>query len=129
MPRIVRNFWFTANVAGKQAEIASGPKSATGGLSLNLYQRDNGEVKDIFHISCQAHADGYLETIGYAFGKRLISIATMRDAAKFAKAIGKPKEIINSLALKSFHDFILNSSELTIEQMKDLFDKALASKL
>jgi hypothetical protein len=44
MPRNVRNFWLELNVDGSKSRVETGPRSANGGFSLTIYQRDSGSI-------------------------------------------------------------------------------------
>jgi len=47
LPRNVRNFWATIDVDGRSSRVAVGPRSKTGGFSLNIKMRDEGSVSDL----------------------------------------------------------------------------------
>ena len=60
MPRAVRNFWVAGEVDGRRTRIGGGPRARDGGVSLTLYQRDDGEVSVALKVHCLACADGTL---------------------------------------------------------------------
>jgi len=60
MPRVVRNFWVAGEVDGRRTRIGGGPRARDGGVSLTLYQRDNGEVAVALKVHCMACTDGTL---------------------------------------------------------------------
>jgi hypothetical protein len=51
MPRNVRNFWIEIEVDGRKERIACGPKSASGGFTMKLLMRNEGEVMHVANIS------------------------------------------------------------------------------
>lgn len=58
MPRSVRNFWIDTSVDGRQTDIATGPRNKSGGFSINISQRDNGQVTTPLTIEGTARSDG-----------------------------------------------------------------------
>ena len=60
MPRIVRNFWLSADVDGRRSRVTGGPRARDGGITLRLYQRSNGEVRTALRVYCLASSDGTL---------------------------------------------------------------------
>ena len=54
----VRNFWATMNVDGKK-QISTGPESKDGGMTINLFVRDEGESRHVVTLECSAE-DGEL---------------------------------------------------------------------
>lgn len=58
MPRNVRNFWIDANIDGRQESLSGGPASKTGGFTLNIRMRDNGEVSHVVRIWGMANDEG-----------------------------------------------------------------------
>lgn len=60
MPRIVRNFWLSADVDGRKSRITGGPRGRDGGVTLRIYQRSGGEVKAALTVRCHACRDGTL---------------------------------------------------------------------
>ena len=52
----IRNFWVEADIDGRQTTLAGGPLSKHGGLTLHLYQRDNGEISGVVTIVCRESA-------------------------------------------------------------------------
>ena len=60
MPKVVRNFWVAGEVDGRRSRIAGGPRARDGGISLTLYQRDDGEVATALKVYCVACSDGTL---------------------------------------------------------------------
>lgn len=50
MPRNVRNWWIEARCDGRQEPVAFGPKSAGGGFSMTVYQRNMGEVEKALEL-------------------------------------------------------------------------------
>lgn len=60
MPRNVRNFWIEAEVDGRRTTIAAGPVSKTGGITIRLKMRHNGEIFHAMVVSGMAHPSGKL---------------------------------------------------------------------
>jgi hypothetical protein len=56
----VRNFWLEAHVDGRKTPIGTGPVSRDGGMFLELYIRDEGDIKQACRIACQSTRDGKL---------------------------------------------------------------------
>ena len=52
MPRNVRNFWLNAEVDGRATDIATGPRRKDGGMYLNLYVRNEGDIERLLTIEC-----------------------------------------------------------------------------
>ena len=84
-PRVVRNFWLSADVDGRQSRITGGPRARDGGVSLTLYQRSNGSVATALTVLCRASCDGTLSievepALPYRFSRtdRTIKIETKR---------------------------------------------------
>lgn len=48
----VRNFWATVNVDGYKTEMAGGPKSKEGGLTVEVKQRDEGAKVTAVKVRC-----------------------------------------------------------------------------
>ena len=44
MPRNVRNFWLTLDVDGSKKQVATGPRSRTGGFDLTVAIREDGSI-------------------------------------------------------------------------------------
>jgi hypothetical protein len=63
MPRVVRNFWLSAVVDGRQSLVTGGPRGKDGGITLTLYQRDGGAVRTALKIRCLASCDGTLRLV------------------------------------------------------------------
>lgn len=60
MPRVVRNFWLSADVDGRTSTVTGGPRGKDGGITLRVYQRDSGAVMTALRIECLAFCDGTL---------------------------------------------------------------------
>jgi hypothetical protein len=43
-PKIVRNFWITANVDGKEPVVVGGPKNADGGFEMEILYREDDKI-------------------------------------------------------------------------------------
>jgi hypothetical protein len=61
MPRNVRNFWFEADVDGRDSVLAGGPVAKDGGFRCKILIRRNGEVDTAAIIRGIANPDGTLE--------------------------------------------------------------------
>ena len=48
----VRNFWATVNVDGYKTEMAGGPRSKEGGLTVEVKQRDEGQKVTAVKVRC-----------------------------------------------------------------------------
>lgn len=62
MPRSVRNFWIDGDVDGGRKSLSGGPRARDGGISLTLYQRNDGDVATALTVHCVAGKDGTLLT-------------------------------------------------------------------
>ena len=60
MPKNLRNFYIHCNVDGLQKPLASGPKSHTGGMSIDLMAAINGQSVSVLKVDCIAKATGKL---------------------------------------------------------------------
>jgi hypothetical protein len=60
MPKVVRNFWLSAEVDGRRCLVTGGPRGKDGGVTLRIYQRHRGEVKEALRIECHVCHDGTL---------------------------------------------------------------------
>jgi len=60
MPVIVRNFWVDAQVDGRQEDLGSGPRAKDGGMTLQVYQRDDGGIVKALSIWGTTRTDGTL---------------------------------------------------------------------
>lgn len=61
-PRNVRNFWFRADVDGRNSPLESGPVAKEDGMGIVLWQRDQGQVTRLLEVTCWAEEDGTLRT-------------------------------------------------------------------
>lgn len=50
----VRNFWVNAKVDGYKTEMAGGPRSKDGGMTIEVKQRDDGEKVSAVKVRCYA---------------------------------------------------------------------------
>lgn len=46
MPRNVRNFWIDAQIDGRESRITGGPSAKDGGMSVEIFFRENGKISD-----------------------------------------------------------------------------------
>jgi hypothetical protein len=60
MPKVIRNFWVAGAVDGRRSRISGGPRARDGGISLTLYQRQEGSVAEALKVECLACEDGTL---------------------------------------------------------------------
>jgi len=63
MPRNIRNFWLEASIDGQKTKLSGGPKSADGGFSLEIKQRDDGEIFTAATVSGFVGEDGHLRLV------------------------------------------------------------------
>lgn len=56
----VRNFWIQGVVDGRESTVCGGPRKKDGGMSVNIYQRDNKEIITALEINGVADDDGNL---------------------------------------------------------------------
>ena len=47
----IRPFYMEANIDGRASKLSGGPKSKSGGMDINIYQRDKGSIVTMFKIS------------------------------------------------------------------------------
>lgn len=52
MVRNVRNFWFEADIDGRDTSMSGGPVAADGGMTIRIYQRVKGEPHLQLEIDC-----------------------------------------------------------------------------
>jgi hypothetical protein len=62
-PRVVRNFWITADIDGHKNHLRGGPRNKDGGIDVTIKMRDEGEVIEALRIKGFANADGTLRLI------------------------------------------------------------------
>ena len=62
----VRNFWIDADIDGRQTELSGGPRGRVDGMSIEIYQRDNGSIANCLKIVCREFA-GELTTTVYRY--------------------------------------------------------------
>ena len=48
----VRNFWIEADIDGRKTMLAGGPREKDGGLTVNLFQRSEGDIQKAVSIEC-----------------------------------------------------------------------------
>lgn len=60
MARNVRNFWIDGSVDGRQSGVCGGPRKRDGGISVDIKQRDKGDIVTALQISGFADNDGNL---------------------------------------------------------------------
>lgn len=58
----VRNFWVEANIDGRETLLGGGPRAKDGGMSVNIYQRDDGSILRAINITCFVDRNGLLRT-------------------------------------------------------------------
>lgn len=56
----VRNFWIQGIVDGRESTVCGGPRRKDGGMSVNIYQRDNKQITTALEINGVADDDGNL---------------------------------------------------------------------
>ena len=79
MPRNVRNFWVELSVDGRATDIASGPRASSGGIDIDIYQRDRGDVRRVLNISGRPLSGKlYLRITDPETGKLLAENVTIR---------------------------------------------------
>lgn len=54
MNMAVRNFWIEADIDDRASTLAGGPRSRHGGMTVKIYQRDNGAgtSKPVIKLNC-----------------------------------------------------------------------------
>jgi len=62
---VTRNFWVEANIDGRNTLLAGGPRAKDGGMTIDLFIRDDGEIAKALHIVCWVCADGSLRVNAY----------------------------------------------------------------
>ena len=58
--RCVRNFWVEVSIDGQRTRLRGGPRAREGGVSLQVFQRDEGAARLALEVYCQAAGDGLL---------------------------------------------------------------------
>ncbi|HNW57797.1 MAG TPA: hypothetical protein PKM69_08490 [Bacteroidales bacterium] len=46
MPRNVRNFWIYAKIDGRDTRLTGGPSAENGGMSVEIFFRENGQISN-----------------------------------------------------------------------------------
>ena len=57
----VRNFYVEAHIDGRETTLSGGPQNKQGGMTVRLYQRDDGAITEALMIDCEER-DGVLIT-------------------------------------------------------------------
>lgn len=52
MPRCVRNFWIDGSIDGRETWLSGGPKSKSGGMRIQIFQRDEGGIEEAVRVRC-----------------------------------------------------------------------------
>lgn len=52
----MRNFWAEIEIDGRKTVLKGGPANKFGGMTIRLYQRDNGESVNVLNVSCMAQS-------------------------------------------------------------------------
>ena len=73
----LRNFWANVKVDGYKTECGVGPRNKEGGMSITVYQRDDGEKKTAVKVNCRA-INGKLVTEVEIDGKTVGKFTTER---------------------------------------------------
>lgn len=60
MPRNVRNFWIELDVDGSSSQVATGPRSSSGGFTLTIRQRTEGDIITTLDVRGFVRSDGKL---------------------------------------------------------------------
>jgi hypothetical protein len=58
MPRNVRNFWIELDVDGRKETLEAGPVSKTGGFSITIKMRNDGDIEIPVRINGFANDEG-----------------------------------------------------------------------
>ncbi len=48
----LRNFWVTASIDGRKTLLEGGPRSKDGGMTIRVYQRDDGGKTEAAVVRC-----------------------------------------------------------------------------
>lgn len=56
----VRNFWLEAYIDGRKTPLRGGPRARSGGMTVTIWQRDQGSVARALDIECYATECGQL---------------------------------------------------------------------
>jgi hypothetical protein len=79
VPRSVRNFWIEGIIDGRESKLEGGPANKTGGMSVDIFQRENGNVLESINIRCwKGEEDLILEIIDGQTGTLLFRRRTQR---------------------------------------------------
>lgn len=57
-----RNFWVECTVDGRETQLRGGPRRKDGGMTVRIYQRDEGCITRVLSANCLAASDGTLTT-------------------------------------------------------------------
>lgn len=129
--RNMRNVWAEIQVDGRQNDIATGPKSKDGGMTINLAQNDNGESEDLLSIRSYANSEYDVSTRVYFKGQLMLRHTTNRytesaDRNEFeleTQVVGDTKKALNiilSVDIPNTYkiraiDYIVTNGELPCE--------------
>lgn len=73
----VRNFYVQAKVDGRASTLGAGPQSKTGGMTVEIFQRNHGEIEEAVTIKC-VEKNGQLRTCVYKNGDCIFTHITER---------------------------------------------------
>jgi len=54
-PANVRPFYMEAEIDGRKTTLSGGPRSKTGGMEVNIYQRNEGEIETALSVVCKIY--------------------------------------------------------------------------
>lgn len=74
---MVRNFYVSAHIDGRETDLGSGPRRGDGGMRITLTQRNEGAIEEAFYIVCNA-VNGKLFTDIYSNGQFVARYETKR---------------------------------------------------
>ena len=55
-----RNFWIECTIDGRTRVFKGGPRASNGGMTVRVYQRDEGDITQAVHIDCRATSESEL---------------------------------------------------------------------
>ena len=134
MSRIVRNFWLDIQVDGRSTRIGTGPRSSSGGLSIDLGQRESkGIGRSRIEITCWA-SRGVLTTkiIERPSGEIIYELQTLRESADIVleeTKRAKKSEVERRHALEALANLKLHAEALTVGDIQEAMHAMLADKL
>lgn len=75
----VRNFYLEAEIDGRKTDLHGGPQNKKGGMKVELYQRNKGEILHVATITCRERDGVLISNIHHKDSSITLEQRTERD--------------------------------------------------